>query len=91
MTIIELVLFLLRALIIVLGGVISYFAYRAYRRTNAAPLRALAGGFALVTLGSFLAAVAHQLTGLAFPAVSTINAAFTATGFAIILYSLYIQ
>lgn len=91
MMLVGVVRLLLRVLILVFGGMITYVAYKAYRRTGAGPLRALAGGFALVTLGSLLAGVANHLTELAFPLVSTINVAFTAAGFAIILYSLYIQ
>ena len=45
---------------LVLGGLISYLGWQAYSRTGAAPLRALAVGFAIVTVGAALGGVVDQ-------------------------------
>lgn len=81
----------LKTITLALGGLITWFAYRAYRRTGANPLRLLAVGFATVTLGALLAGAAHQAFGLDSGFVLTIESALTAVGFGIILYSLYAE
>ena len=47
----------LKTVTLVLGAMITYFSYKAFRRTGAKPLGLLAFGFAVVTLGSLLAGV----------------------------------
>ena len=74
---------------LVLGSLITLFSYRAYRRTGAAALRALAVGFAVITLGTILAGVVHQFTGLGFTAGALLQSTLTLVGFAVITYSLY--
>lgn len=78
----------------VLGGVITYLALVAYRRTGAAELRALAVGFGVVTLGSVLGGVVDLVAdgtigeaGLLLGVL--VQSVVTALGFAIITYSLY--
>ncbi|MDL5362310.1 hypothetical protein [Halalkalicoccus sp. NIPERK01] len=79
----------LKTLTLVFGGLITYFAYSAYRRTRIPALRALTFGFGAVTLGAFLAGAAHQAFGLDTDIVLVIESVLTAIGFGIILYSLY--
>ena len=71
------------------GGFVTLFAIRAYRRTGAPALRALAVGLGLVTVGALLAGVLHHLANvdvaIALAAQSTANA----VGFAVLAYSLY--
>jgi hypothetical protein len=81
----------LKTMTLVLGGLITYFAFKAYRRTGARALRALALGFGTVTLGSLLAGVVDRLLETASPAALVVESALTAVGFAIILYSLYAE
>lgn len=81
----------LKAMTLLLGGLITWFAYRAYRRTDSLALRALAVGFGVVTLGAFLAGLADQIVGLDRSNVLIIESALTAIGFAIIMYSLYVE
>ena len=73
------------------GGIVTLFAVRAYRRTGAPALRALAIGLGLVTLGALLAGVLHHLANvdvaIALAAQSTANA----IGFAVLAYSLYAE
>lgn len=81
----------LKTVTLLLGGLITFLAYRAYHRTGARPLKLLAAGFAVVTLGSLLAGavdlrmVADRQTAL------LVESATTALGFAVIVYSLYAQ
>ncbi|WP_459880180.1 DUF7521 family protein [Halorubrum gandharaense] len=80
-----------KTLTLVLGGVITFFAYRAYRNTGARPIGALAIGFGIVTLGALLAGLGHQAFGFDTDAVLVIESALTTVGFAVILYSLYVD
>lgn len=79
----------LKSITLVLGALITYFAFRAYRATDARPIGALALGFAFVTVGTLLAGAAHQAFGLETWPVLLVEAALTTAGFAIITYSLY--
>ena len=72
-----------------LGSLITLFSYRAYRRTGATALRALAVGFAVVTVGTILAGVVDRFTGLGFLVGALLQSTLTLVGFAIITYSLY--
>lgn len=88
-TAIAIAVFALKSLTLVLGALITYFAYRAYRATTGKPLGALALGFGLVTLGALLAGLTHQVLDLDSNVVHLTEASLTTLGFAIILYSLY--
>lgn len=79
----------LKTITLVLGGLITLFAYRAYRRTDARPLGVLALGFAVVTVGVLVAGAGHQAFGLDSGLVLSIESTLTTLGFAVILYSLY--
>ncbi|WP_128476010.1 DUF7521 family protein [Halorussus pelagicus] len=79
----------LKALTLALGGTITYFAFKAYRRTNAPALRAFAVGFGLVTAGTVLGGVVHQLTSLSIEGGIVIESVFTALGFGVLTYALY--
>ncbi len=78
---------------LVLGGLISYLGWRAYSRTGAAPLRALAVGFAIVTVGAAAGGVVDQFL---FGSQSTlwgvlVSSVLTLVGFGVITYSLYME
>jgi hypothetical protein len=79
----------LKTLTLVLGGLITYYAYRAYRRTRSRSLGALALGFGIMTLGTLLAGIADQLFNANFQVGLLIESALLATGFGVIVYSLY--
>ena len=86
-----LAILVIKTLILVLGSGITFIAYKAHRRTGAIALRALSVGFGIITLGALLAGVAHQLLGVTLQTGVLINSFLVAIGFAIIMYSLYIQ
>ncbi|MFB6154134.1 MAG: hypothetical protein ABEJ27_07780 [Halodesulfurarchaeum sp.] len=81
----------LKTLTFLLGGLITYFAYKAYRRTHAAALRFLAVGFAIVTLGSMLAGIVDLVLTLSRDFAITVESGLTVIGFAVIVYSLYAE
>lgn len=84
-----------KSLTLVLGGLVTYFSYRAYRRTGSPALRSLAIGFGIVTVGSMLAGILDQLLPLIYADFDNflfgvfVESWLTAIGFAVIVYSLY--
>jgi drug/metabolite transporter (DMT)-like permease len=81
----------LKTLTLILGAAISYLAYKAYTRTGAKPLQFLAYGFGFVTLGSLLAGVIDQVFQQGFRYGQLVETTLVTVGFAVILYSLYIE
>lgn len=78
-----------KVLTLVLGGLITYLAFKAYRRTRSRSLGALSLGFAIITFGTFLAGVFDQLLDADFLTGLLIESALIALGFLVIIYSLY--
>jgi len=74
---------------LILGAMITYFSFKAYRRTGARALGLLSVGFGVVTLGSLLAGVMDRLLQVPSNWALTAESGLTAVGFAIIVYSLY--
>ena len=88
---IELTIAAAKTATLVLGGLVTYFALKAYRRTGARPLRALAIGFGIITFGSLIAGVGNQFVGLSITESVLVQSLVSMVGFAVILYSLYIE
>lgn len=76
------------AVTLVLGGAIAYLGWRAYRRTEAGALRALAVGIGLVAVGTAAGGLLHQFTDAQLTTAVAIQSVFVAIGFAILAYSL---
>ncbi|WP_436927069.1 DUF7521 family protein [Halosimplex amylolyticum] len=55
------ILVALKTITLLLGGLITYFSYKAYSRSGARPLWYLAVGFGIVTLGTLFAGLVDQL------------------------------
>jgi hypothetical protein len=85
----ETVIILVMGSILVLGGAVTFFAFKAYRRTGDRSLRGLMIGFSFVTLGALVGGIAHQLLNVSLDVGIVINAILTAVGFAVITYSLF--
>lgn len=81
----------LKTITLALGLTITYLAYKAYRRTGSAALRSLTLGFALVTFGALLAGIVDQILGLQTDLALVVESILTAAGFAVIVYSLYVD
>ncbi|WP_135535790.1 DUF7521 family protein [Halostella pelagica] len=74
-----------------LGGMITFYAFRAYKRTRSPALRALTIGFGAITVGSLLAGAMDQVVGLNRQLALIVESGLTAIGFGVILYSLYAE
>ncbi|NHN49849.1 hypothetical protein G9464_19970 [Halostella sp. JP-L12] len=72
-----------------LGGMITFYAFRAYRRTHSPALRALAIGFGAITIGSLTAGAMDQLLAVDRQLALIVESGLTAIGFGVILYSLH--
>lgn len=77
-----------QALILVFGGVVVYYASRAYGRTKSQAMLLLALGFAFVTAGAIMAGVLYNIGAVDLGTVITFQAYGQAVGFLIIVYSL---
>jgi energy-converting hydrogenase Eha subunit F len=77
--------------ILLFGGLITYFSFKAYRRTGAPALRALSIGFGTVTLGAILGGIVDQLLLVPVGVGLLIDATLTLVGFVIITYSMYAE
>lgn len=81
-----------KAVSLALGALVTYFAARAYQRTGSPALRALTVGFALITVGALAAGLIDLLIDpLDRSTALVVESTFTALGFVIILYSLYVD
>lgn len=85
------VLIVAKGVIVVLGGTVSYLAYRASRRTGSAALRSLAVGFGVVTLGGVVGGGLNQLFGVGLQEALAVESLVSAAGFAVIGKSLYVD
>ncbi|UIP01409.1 hypothetical protein Hbl1158_15995 (plasmid) [Halobaculum sp. CBA1158] len=85
-----------KTLTLVFGSVITYLSWMAYRRTRADALRALAIGFAVITVGSVIGG-GVDLVGDVLPIMGSdpllygvlVQSVLTMVGFGFITYSLY--
>ncbi|XVH31620.1 DUF7521 family protein [Haloferacaceae archaeon DSL9] len=84
-------LVVIQTTILILGGSITYFAHKAYRRTRDPALRALAIGFGLVTAGALLGGIIHQVFNVTLTAGVVVSSFLMACGFAVITYSLFLE
>lgn len=75
---------------LVTGGLVLVLSYRAFRRTGSAPLRALTVGFGFIVAGSSVGGLVHLVGGNVALGIAT-QSAFTAAGFAFLVYSLYTE
>ena len=84
-------IFVLKTITVALGGLITFYAYQASRRTGARALLYLSIGFAVITLGALTGGIIDQLLRLTRAWAIVVESLLAITGFAIILYSLYVD
>lgn len=77
--------------ILLIGGGITYIAFKAYRRTGEDSIRVMGIGFGVITLGALLTGVANQFFSVSLARGVLVNSVFVALGLAVIMYSLYLQ
>lgn len=85
-----------KTLILIIGGLITYYSYQAYRRTESPEHKWLTYGFGVVTLGAIIGGVLDIVvsTFLNVELINTsvfVSSSMTAVGLGIILYSLYVR
>lgn len=85
---IAMALTIVKTLILIVGSVITYFAWKAHRRTNNPALRDLTIGFGLIVLGSFLGGATYHLLGTELATGVIVEGVIVLTGFGFIAYSL---
>lgn len=88
---VALVLAAVKTLVLIVGGVVTYYALKAYRRTRNRALGLLAAGFATVTAGAFLGGAVYELLNVALAIGVVIEGLFMLLGFSLIAYSLRVR
>ncbi|GAB7019266.1 DUF7521 family protein [Halostagnicola bangensis] len=84
-------LMVVKTLLLVVGSIITYFAFKAYRRTRQPALGYLTVGFGIVTLGFVLAGMVHEVLNIGLTVGILVESLLVLVGFTIIAYSLYVQ
>ncbi|MGM0387484.1 MULTISPECIES: DUF7521 family protein [Natrinema] len=79
-----------KTLVLIVGGVITSFAYKAYRRTRQPALGYLTLGFGLVTLGLVLAGMLYELLTVPLMTGILFESLLVLAGFLVIAHSLYV-
>ena len=82
---------IVKTLVLLVGGMITFFAFKAYRRTRQRALGYLASGFGLVTLGLAFAGLLHEVLGVSLETGVLVESVLVLVGFLVIAYSLYAQ
>lgn len=87
----QLVLAVVKTLILLVGGIVTYLALGAYRRTRDRALGYLAAGFGLMVVGVLLGGFTFELLDVAFGVGVLIESLFVLSGLTIIAYSLRVR
>ncbi|SDR25971.1 DUF7521 family protein [Natronobacterium texcoconense] len=80
-----------KTLILLVGSLITFFAFKAYRRTRQRSLGLLAVGFGFVTLGLVLAGMLYELLDVPLMTGIFLESLLMLAGFLVIAYSLYVS
>jgi len=76
---------------LVLGGIVSLLAYRAYQRTQIEGLQYFAVGLMVITIGTFLVGVLHHIFGIPSVQGMLFESLIACGGFLVMIYGLYGQ
>jgi len=88
---VQLAIAVVKTLILVIGGVVTYLAFSAYRRTYDRSLAFLAVGFGLIVVGVALAGITFEILGVALGVGVLIESLFVLVGLSIIALSLQVR
>jgi tryptophan-rich sensory protein len=88
---VQLAIAIVKTLILVVGGIVTYLAYSAYRRTGDVSLRLLSIGFGLVVVGVLLAGFTFELLRVSLGLGILLESLFVLAGLGVIAYSLRVQ
>ncbi|WP_323174587.1 hypothetical protein [Natrialba sp. PRR66] len=76
---------------LVLGGIVSLLAYRAYQRTQIEGLQYFAVGLMVITIGTFLVGILHHIFGVPSVQGMLYESLIACGGFLVMIYGLYGQ
>lgn len=88
---VQLAVAIVKTLILVVGGSVTYLAYRAYQRTRDESLRLLAVGFGLIVVGVLFGGFTFEILMVDIGVGVLIESLFVLAGLSIIAYSLRVQ
>lgn len=88
---VQLAIAVVKTLILIIGGVVTYLAFSAYRRTYDRSLGYLAVGFGLIVIGVLLAGVTFELLDVSLGVGILIESLFVLAGLSIIALSLRVR
>ena len=88
---IQLALAVVKTLIPIVGGVVTYLAFSAYRRTHHRALGLLAVGFGLIVIGVSLAGITFEILNVPLGVGILIESLFVLLGLSTIAYSLRVR
>lgn len=80
-----------KTLILIIGGIVTYLAFSAYRRTYDRSLGFLAVGFGFIVVGVLLAGVTFEALGVTLGVGILIESLFVLLGLSIIALSLRVR
>ncbi len=81
-------LIVVKSLMLLAGGIVLYYATKAYRRSGDESLGYLAAGFGFVLFGAALGGLVYELIGQPLVVGVIIESTFILVGFLLIAYSL---
>ncbi len=82
-------LVLVRLLIVALGAIVVYLAFRSHRQNRSIAMLFLSIGFTLITVGAVIEGVLFEFLGIDIFAAHTVESTLVALGFTAIIYSIY--
>ena len=78
-----------KLIVVSLGLLIAYQAYRSYRRINGRPMLFVSIGFLFISVGSVIEGILYEFEVLSIFQASAIQTGIVAIGMVFVLYSLY--
>lgn len=78
-----------KLVVVALGFLIAYQAFRSYRRGSGTPMLYVAIGFVFISVGSVIEGLLFELGVVSIYQAGAIQAVIAAIGMLLILYSLY--
>lgn len=78
-----------KLIVVGLGFIVAYQAYRSYRRGNGKPMLYVAVGFVFISIGSVIEGLLFELDVVSIYQAGAIQAVVAAIGMLFVLYSLY--
>lgn len=88
---VQLAIAVVKTLILVVGGIVTYLAFSAYRRTCDRSLGFLSVGFGFIVVGVLLAGITFELLSVSLSVGVLIEGLFVLVGLSIIASSLWVR